>query len=79
MNEMSSEYFNIELGIWEPFLEQMTIQTEQMEDKDTTNFTLVLPNDTNLNITESCIRNLIFTYQSWMAMPNFLEDKVKDK
>jgi hypothetical protein len=59
---MSSEYFNIELGIWEPFLEQMTIQTEQMEDKDTSNFTLVLPNDTNLNITESCMRNLILTY-----------------
>jgi hypothetical protein len=62
LKQITSDYYNLELGIWEPFLEHMTINLKKAEDPSTSEFSLVLPGVTNLNISESCMRNLILTH-----------------
>ena len=50
----------------------MSVILRRSEDPTKSKFDLKFIENTDLNITESCMRNLILTYQSWNAMPNFL-------
>jgi hypothetical protein len=50
----------------------MSLILRRKEDPEQSKFDLKFIENTDLNITESCLRNCILTYQSWNAMPNFL-------
>ena len=62
VTNLSADYFNFELGIWEPFLEQMSVLLRRKEDPESSKFDLKFLDNTDLNITESCLRNCILTY-----------------
>lgn len=69
--EIGLNYYNIELGEWEPLLEptQMNLNIESTATDSKTAVRMDQP--MNLNSTEECLKNLYHTYESWMQTPKF--------
>jgi hypothetical protein len=69
---MTAIYYNLELSEWEPLLEGMSIfmniSASEIEQSTVINFNAPI----YLNVTESCLHNIIHTYQSWMASPDYI-------
>ena len=69
---MTANYFNLELGEWEPLLEQLAVTIQVHETISKKLIVANLNKAVYFNVTQECLRNFIFTYQSWMATPDFL-------
>lgn len=69
---MTAAYYNLELSEWEPMLENFscTMRTETTEQDSLTMVNFDSP--IFLNVTESSLHNIINTYQSWMASPDYI-------
>ena len=69
---MTASYYNLELSEWEPLLESlsctMAVTSSLSESSTAVNFDKPIL----LNITESVLHNIIITYQSWMASPDYI-------
>ena len=75
LHKMIGSYFNLELGEWEPLLENLAfsiINNETLSQK-----TLVVNFDgpVILNITQACLRNLSYTHEAWNSMPDLMKPK----
>jgi len=59
-------YYNLELGEWEPFLEQTQATILQHTTKEESLTSITFKDAIALNATEQCLKNIFHTYRSWM-------------
>jgi len=84
LNNLRVFYYNAVLGDWEPLIESLdlayeaTFQIRRDKSIQSTMF-LDLPTPININLTESCLQNMIETYYSWMETPPFAVDEYRRK
>lgn len=82
VNKFKVSYFNSAIGDWEPFIENIELEFEQtlnIRHDNSAQSTLLVnfPSPVNINLTESCLTNLIETYYSWMETPPYQIDDVQ--
>ena len=59
-------YYNLELGEWEPFLEKTQATILQHTTKEESLTSITFKDAICLNATEQCLKNIFHTYRSWM-------------
>ena len=70
---LTANYFNLELGEWEPLLEQFSLKAEISETVSLKIISATFAKPVYFNLTQECLRNFVFTQQSWNATtPEFL-------
>ncbi len=67
-------YFNAKIGDWEPFIENFQVKCLLNSVKNQKFVKVEFNKPIIINITESCLQNLIESYNSWMATPPFEMD-----
>ena len=76
--DMLINYYNVELGEWEPLLEPTKMEVDQQSNEAQQHTKIVFEKPLNLNSTQECLKNLFFTYESWMQTPKyFTQDQAK--
>lgn len=63
---MLINYYNLELGEWEPLLERTQVSLQQRVSKTESVVSINFKEPICLNSTEQCLKNLFHTYKSWM-------------
>lgn len=72
MASMTAAYYNLELSEWEPLLEKLSCNIK-IETTEQDSLTIVdFESPIFLNVTESSLHNIINTYQSWIASPDYI-------
>jgi len=72
-------YYNLELGEWEPLLERTQINFQQTTSKTESIISINFKESICLNSTEQCLKNLFHTYKSWMQTPTFFQNSKNSK
>lgn len=77
LTQMTATYFNLELGEWEPLVENLAFNT--MTNNTPSQETLIVNFDgpVNINITQACLRNISYTLEAWNEMPQFAKTGTK--
>ena len=65
--KLSINFFNVNMGCWEPFLEKFSFSLVQLEDFQSKMSSLDLKFDSpiNMNMTEKLVENIQESYKSW--------------
>jgi hypothetical protein len=71
MPMLTAKYFNVEVGSWEPLLEQMTVHADIIQTISQKTMIINFPRPISVNITQQCLANFIYTHKAWMSTPDF--------
>ena len=70
---MTGYYFNLELGEWEPMLENFTCDIIVNQTLSQKTFSVIFEGPVIINLTGSCLQNLSYTHEAWLSMPPFIK------
>lgn len=70
---MRAQYFNLELGEWEPMIENFYLNVDIIETLTlkAVNVNFGEGQSVVVNVTSACLRNFAYTKDAWNAMPEF--------
>ena len=77
LQKMVANYFNLELGEWEPLIENLALNADVNQTLTTKIVTVNFVDSVVLNVTQACLRNFAYTYEAWNAMPEFSKPRKK--
>ena len=78
LHQMTSNYFNLEQGEWEPFIENLAFDISQNQTLSQKTIVVNFKNTVLVNLTQACVINFSYTHEAWMAMPG-LTDPEEEK
>lgn len=66
---MTGNYFNLELGEWEPFIENLALDISKNQTLSQQTIFVNFVGPVIVNLTQACVRNFSYTHEAWMSMP----------
>ena len=69
---MTGNYFNLELGEWEPMLENFTCEVNVNQTLSQKTLVVNFDGPVIINMTQACLRNFAYTHEAWLSMPAFI-------
>ena len=70
---MTGNYFNLELGEWEPMLENFKCDVIVNQTLSQKAVFVTFEGPVMINLTGSCLQNLAYTHEAWLSMPPFIK------
>lgn len=73
LHQMTSNYFNLELGEWEPMVENFACEVNVNQTLSQKTLFVTFKGPVIVNLTQACLLNLSYTYEAWLSMPAFMK------
>ena len=78
LHKMTGSYFNLELGDWEPMIENLAVRVEQNQTLSIKTVSVKFEGPVILTVTQACLRNFSYTHEAWMSMPELAKTKYSE-